>query len=60
MEDYTDKSNGTEHRNSQVRHIGTQCNGPTLIQQTSSVLISQLTYEFKVFNINLIADATSV
>jgi hypothetical protein len=60
MEDYTDESDGTEHRNSQVCHTGVQWNGPTFIQQSSSVLISQITYELKAFNINLIAVAASV
>jgi hypothetical protein len=58
MEDYTYESDGTEHRNSQVCHTGVQRNGSTLIQQTSSVLISQIIH--KVFNINSIADNASV
>ena len=35
LKDYTDESDGNEHRNSQVYHTGVQWNGSTLIQQSS-------------------------
>jgi hypothetical protein len=60
MKDYTDESDGNEHRNSQVCNTGVKLNVPTLIQNTSSVLMSQITYELKVFKIYLIADTASV
>jgi hypothetical protein len=35
MKDYTDESDGTGHKNSQVCHTRVKWNGPTLIQQIS-------------------------
>jgi hypothetical protein len=43
MKDYTDVSDGNVHRNSHVCNTGVKLNGPTLIQNTSSILMSPIT-----------------